>query len=514
MKQRVADILVVLLAVAPSYSVYAAHWMQSEGATGFIQYDMPYYSANGREVFENGNGIAGANPFDPQPDAPVVYAQWFPWLLGTAVTQVGIPPEVIFCSIGLIAGVITSWFTLLIVRSLLTHHEHERLVFLLAMWGGGALALAQVVINFITHEHPFHLILNFDLGGGWWFFSWGRNLLLPTEALYHAFVAAAWYCVIKRREWTAVALVTILAATHPFSGVQHLLVMGSWNLFQLLVWKDRQALFRGLTLTVVLGLFLTYYFGFLESFPEHRDLRETWTLNWSVPTIVLLLAYGPVATLAAARLLFQPRTRSPEIWFFVVAGLISFLLIKHDLFITPHQPLHFTRGYVWMPLFLLGLPVIQSLTNSMFHIQPMFLRVVCIAISVPLACFDNICFIGHSTQHPEPQLSLPTPVRDIFETLNEHEATGVFLCADEDVSYLSATFTPVRPYFGHKFNTPDFAERKKQVLAWASGEPIDDWFNPIDLILLRPEDPTDLLPSNNWQLLKESNNYRLYTQSP
>ena len=47
----------IVVAIAPFAVVYLGHFLSGSGATGFIQIDMPYYSANGREIFERGNGL-------------------------------------------------------------------------------------------------------------------------------------------------------------------------------------------------------------------------------------------------------------------------------------------------------------------------------------------------------------------------------------------------------------------------------------------------------------------------
>lgn len=113
-------------------------------------------------------------------------------------------------------------------------------------------------------------MLAFDPANGWWFLNWGQNFLFPTEAVYHALVAGAWLCVSRGRDWAAVGIITLLAATHPFSGLQHLLILGAWNLVQLIKGKQSAALGRGLTITAVLAVFLGYYSVFLEMHAGHR----------------------------------------------------------------------------------------------------------------------------------------------------------------------------------------------------------------------------------------------------
>src|SRR5207249_955712 len=106
----------------------------------------------------------------------------------------------------------------------------------------------------------------------------------------------------------------------------------------------------------LLALLLGYYLVFLEAYEPHRALRRTWSLAWTQTSASMLLAYGPAALLAAARLLQGRRRLRPDVALWVTCFAVSFLLSKHDWFTSPRQPLHFTRGYVWLPLWLLGLP--------------------------------------------------------------------------------------------------------------------------------------------------------------
>src|SRR5205823_3698663 len=185
----------------------------------------------------------------------------------------------------------------------------------------------------------------YDPFEGWWFQNWGRNLVFPTEAVYHALAAAMWLAVIGRRWPLAITAAALLAATHPFSGLQNLLILLTW--LSIKVWLERTAFMLRLWAIVLalLGLFLGYYFVFLESFPQHRALRETWSLAWTLELPSLLLAYGPIGVLAARRFCGPRKDLNSGDFFFTLCFIISFLLAKHEWFMAPRQPLHFTRGY-------------------------------------------------------------------------------------------------------------------------------------------------------------------------
>ena len=71
------------LMLLPWLAILTAHYVgNGSNATGFIQYDQPYYVANGRAAFERGDGFRYPNPSDSSADAPVIYFHWLPWALG------------------------------------------------------------------------------------------------------------------------------------------------------------------------------------------------------------------------------------------------------------------------------------------------------------------------------------------------------------------------------------------------------------------------------------------------
>ena len=55
-----------VVAILPLIAFYAAHFLQKGVPLGFVLADLPYYPANGREVFERGNGLLYPIPYDPK----------------------------------------------------------------------------------------------------------------------------------------------------------------------------------------------------------------------------------------------------------------------------------------------------------------------------------------------------------------------------------------------------------------------------------------------------------------
>lgn len=91
-------------------------------------------------------------------------------------------------------------------------------------------------------------------------------------------MTAAWLAAVQNRPWPAVGAVAALAATHPFSGIQHLLVLGVW-----LVWRaiaHRRFEWAAVVHLGVMSLFLGYYFGYLPRLPQRVAIHSRWSIPW------------------------------------------------------------------------------------------------------------------------------------------------------------------------------------------------------------------------------------------
>ncbi len=493
-----------MLATIPFLSLYLAHYLAPRGPTGFIQKDQPYYCANGREVFERGNGFAHPNPYDPAPDAPTIYFHWITWLLGFGVKKLALDPGVAYVAVGVLGGLACSWFTLRLVEAVLPDRRLSVPLFFLAMWGGGIACITRVAVNLLEGLPVGEDLLDFDPAHGWWFQCWGRNLLFAPEAVYHALVAFVWLALVRDRRWSAVAGTVLLAATHPFSGLQVLLMVLAW--FSLLAFQERsgRAALPWLVIAATLGLFLWYYMVFLESFPHHRELRHVWIIDWTISVPTLLLAIGPVGCLAVKRV-SQDGTRDRRVWLFGTCFLVSFALAKHDWFVKPVQPLHFTRGYLWLPLYLIALPWIQRFLVARLARGVRFSSVLALSVFGVIALSDNTVFLVENWQSSEAAepLHLSPHEREMLRWVDRQGLDGVLLCSHPDLSYLSGTYTSARPYLGHIYNTPRYLERRSQTAEWLAGKDVV-LFNPVDYVLVRRAELPSLRALPGWRCLHEN----------
>ena len=386
----------LLLPVVGLYAAHYAHgWAAGEVPTGFIQYDMAGYMAAAREHFDSGRfTLTYANPASPSPDAPRIYFQPMTLLLGVLVRLTGEDPGAVFVLFGLAAGLVAVRLAIAVFEDLVgLDSRAKKLTLVCFVWGGGLMAGSGAVYGLVTGTPVGASLWRFDPNQGWWFLNLGRNLVYPTEALYHALALGCLLALLRRRFAVATLLLAVLSASHPFTGIQVIAIVLGWMVIEmLLAWQGAK---RGqdpfpakgscplFAAVLLLGAaHVGYYLVYLPSFEEHAALMRQWRLAAVLRLENMLPAYALVAGLtvwrcrrwALCREVFSDsRNRLFGVWF-----AVSFLLANHEWLLAAHQPLHFTRGYLWMPLFLLGAPVLVALVH---HLGPPSVQRVCRAIS-------------------------------------------------------------------------------------------------------------------------------------
>ncbi|MEQ9406251.1 MAG: hypothetical protein RIK87_00940 [Fuerstiella sp.] len=562
----------LVLSLIPFWAIPVAH-LASEPttATGFFQYELPYYVANGRAAFERGNGVLYPNPYDPSPDAPAIYVHWLPWMLGLLTAQAGADPGDVMLTLTFFASLFFAWATWQLVRLRIPSGRGRPLAFLAAMWGGGLLSAAGIAANLLSSVTWTDSILQFDPGQGMWFLNWGRNALFPTEAIYHAIVALCWVAEIRRRRMSANIWLVLLATTHPWSGLELLLTINLWRGVEFLRARYDKAEQSSLLIdstdqrqtpspdaadklspesenirTVtrnqlsmsifLLAAFLGYYKIWLPLFPQHAALQQVWELDWHLTWTSAALAYLPV--LLPCVLWLTNRGRSSPVAdsgitddqpeaateqqtpseadrstrrFLVCALCVAAGLAFHDRIISPVQPLHFTRGYVWMPLFLLGLP--KLMTWWQIARQGSVLPMATAVLAVALLFADNLLFAAVHCQRQfagQDGFHLDVHERALLATLHHTPATqGTTVLTDsQTVNYLLPTYAHVRPWIGHHFNTPDYPQRHDTWQRCFPSNRVDLSAVPDDidlLVLQRSRDASALQTDPAWDVLPLKN---------
>lgn len=484
-------------------------------ATGFPQYDQAYYAANGRAIFERGNGFSGPNPYDPDPAAPAIYFHLLNWFFGLLVAKVGLDPGFVYVATGLVAGLLFARLTLALLERLVASRRSLRLLFPLAMWGSGIAALTFFFFQSLGMLQPGTTPYVFEPDRGWWFLYWGRNLVFTTEAVYHCLVLGIWLAFLERRWWILTLLTFLLAATHPFTALQMLLPLGTWICINL-TFPGKTAMPR-LPLAVIAVLaaiastFVAYYGIYLPSHGSHVALNATWTVTWQETPMQTLCAYLPLAIAVVFAVRQRRLLPRPELVFFGLFALSSFLLSHHGWFMKAYQPLHFSRGYVWMPLFLVALPWLERAIAPL--LVPGFRRRLAALAVILLAAADNLVFVFAASREPPATdvRYIDAELRHVFRLLDREKTQGVMISSDPAASYLVATYTQVRPYFGHLHNTSERDQRLAELDQFFRQSTRGPLILDADLLLLKGS-----LASGQpgWRSIYQGERWNLYRRVP
>jgi hypothetical protein len=454
----------------PVLVVYGAHAVRAvqRGAspTFFIQYDMPYYLANARQYADGAHAWgAYANPYDFRHDSPRVYFQPLTALLSLAYAVSPAHPGALFVGFGLACTLLAfaALYTLLADYCRPESSGGAVYLTLVGAWGGGLLIVMGTAISLSQGGELDPFII--DPVDGWWFLNLGRNFVYPTEAFYHLVVLLLLVAVFRQQIVRVLAYTCLLAVSHPFTGLQFSLIALAWALLESV--KAPHVVTRRLAIlfTAPLAAVIGYYLWFLPRFPSHRVLVEQWTIDWSLSAITAVAAHLPLAVLAAVRWIRTGRAflRSPFERFLAVTFAVSMLLANHDAVIEPRQPLHFTRGYTWLPLYVLAAPLLldwwERARRSVLWSRP----AVGVAALTALLLVDNVAFLARVTVHGEADVVLSQEERRVLEFLDREYPGHVIVSDVPMLAYLSATFTSLRPYHGHWANTPWAARRAAEV---------------------------------------------------
>jgi hypothetical protein len=467
--------LFAALLILPATVPYLNHYLAAGGEglpTGFIQGDQPGYMAVAREYFDRGIHLTYSNPFVPFTDGPSIYFQPQTFLLGLLLFSTRLDPGFLFVLFGLVSALICA-------RVAVALYEHcagswdlpARFGVLLFFWGGGFFALAGALSSplhtFTAGEAMLYgNLFRWDPFEGWWFLNFGRNLIMPLEAYYHATFFGAVLAYLREKYVLAGALLVLLCASHPYSGSELLIILLVWSAAEGFAFAPRGRVRRFFGVAVLIGLLhVGYYLLFLPSFPEHRALMHQWSKWWVLDWRSAVFGYGLVALFAVAALSRRNALRLRENRLLLLWFLVALVLVKHELFTEyPIEPLHFTRGYVWTPLFLLGLPALLRVIRSLLR-RRSFVQVLALGALLALFLLDNglwLTAVGRG--YLIEQVRTTPEQREVFGVLNSGACAGsTVLTPDRQVALLSTVYSPLRPWTTHLRYTDDDIERREQV---------------------------------------------------
>jgi hypothetical protein len=396
------------------------------------------------------------------------------------------------------------------------------LIATLFTWGGGLTALAGLMGSSFLSGHQTEQWIDgiylADPANGWWGLNWGRTLFIPLEAYYHFLFLLNIYLVLKQKWKVAAVVALFLSISHPFTGIEYLAIINGWIVLEKLVFKNKTIPYWfAIAMIGITALHAWYYLVYLNGFPEHKLLFTQYSVGWTYSLLIAIPAYSIVAALSFANMYMNRPVKKflalPHQRLFLCWGIIAFLLSKHEWFIKPMQPIHFTRGYVWVGLFLFALPALLWLINYLQQKK----RKWVLYIFIFLFLSDNILWTtnllrGKNDTEWEGHITKDT--KQVLDHLKNNATNKDLLLGNATlVNYLSHTCTPASAWVSHPYNTPNIEQRSLQAKTFLeSGVRSPEWNDRRVLIVLdKRKELTYITPSLQTNKLFENNSYIIFT---
>lgn len=491
------NFLLALGLTSPILAFFLAYYFNAPAnlhATGFIQYDNVSYVAYARQYLDaNSFHFQYSNPFnDSDAFAPIYFQPQT--LLFALLLKLHVPALLILP----LFTILSSFGCFLLLIRIYDHLQpaasHRKLHLLLLAWGGGILVIASIAYHYAAHlpgsvrDHLFIL----DPENGWWGLNLGRSLFFTCEAYYHLLFLGSVLAVLKKRWLVSGVLTLLLSLSHPFTGLELCAILSVWVCSEWLFNKEQLPLIYVLSILLISAFHLFYYLVWLPRAADHHSVAEQYNLTWGLKYYRMIPAYclaGFAAVLslrqAGVRQFFRYReNRIIACWF-----IVAFLLANHEMFVKARQPIHFTRGYIFTSLALLGLPYLNKLTTQLSRkAKWLALGSLCI-----IALLDNFVWImARITVKPQSVSTayIDSEQEQILKKVDELSDNATLLVSSNpDLAYLSTIHSSAYPFYSHPYTTP-FAAKKKAALEdfLRSGSTDRSWQHRKIIFILQPHD--------------------------
>lgn len=510
--------LPILFFVFHHYFIHSA----SLSPTGITNNENTLYLSYAHQYLDNKeNFVTYSNPFDGNPNSPSIYFQPVN-LLFAFLVKLGIDPGLYFTLFGILMAFACIYTGVKLLHHLLPKTKNINLIALLFTWGGGITAITGLLVSFLfaSYSTPQWTdgIYIADPANGWWGLNWGRSLFLPLEAYYHFLFLISILFILKEK-WVATLCTSLfLSISHPFTGIELLVILNGWLFIEKLIFRNRKIPFWFWIGIFIITLFhIWYYLIYLNKFPEHKLLFSQYTLEWTYSLFIAIPAYCIVAFFAIANLklnnsIAKAFDSSHQRLFFGWA-VIAFLLSKHEWFIKPMQPIHFTRGYIWAGLFLFSLPSILYYINY-FQKQKSLKWVFYISIFIFLS--DNLFWTSNllrGKNDVEWEGHITKETKQVLRFLSKTSTPNDLIIGNANlVNYLANVYSKANSWVSHPFNTPEIEKRNAEMGQYfQTGVKPKEWQNRHLLLLLNKKDSLKILPSLETQKKFKNSTYVIFT---
>ncbi|MGC4036755.1 MAG: hypothetical protein QM764_12420 [Chitinophagaceae bacterium] len=533
MKKKKSDILFAFYLTLPVIIFFVCYWFNRPSnliPTGFIQYDNPSYVAYARQYLDAGKfHLFYNNPFNDSDNYSRIYFQT-QTLFIAFLLKIGISPAYILTIFTIVCSFLCFFLAIKIFDLVFFDNRFRKLLLLFFCWGGGLLFLANIPLQWIypsIASFVDYKPIILDPGGGWWGLNFGRSLFFSCEAYYHFLFLATIFFVLKKRWGTALLLLFALSTSHPFTGIELLAIINVWSLMEKFVFKSKFIpSYFTIGVILLLCLHVFYYLYFLNLFPDHHSTSSQYSLNWRIRffniipayCIVGLFVFITIRKLRWHKVISQDYNRLFLMWF-----IVAFSLANHELFMRPMQPIHFTRGYIWLPLFLLSIPTINFF---MLWLSGKKWAFAGISLFTFIFLSDNLMWIYDNSKKAvrKSVRFTGTEERQILDSLSARSTNMTLIIgyADEQeaiLPYLATTSTKAWPWISHPFSTPFIEMKRKSYADFISNGKIDSaWVNRPCIFLFRKSDSLEMKRSDNLSftsgILMETKSYKVVYGEP
>ena len=494
--------------------------------TGFIQYDNVTYTGNAIQYnWPEHTGIFYANRLNDSHSYEPIYFN--PQLLILAgLMRIGIAPGFALMLFNLLSAILFFRLAISIYDHVKRGNEFRLLNIVLFSWGGGLLCVSGFLLHLLgaAKTNIWSSLFMLDPAHGWWGLNLGRSLFFSMEAWYHALFFAVILSILKKKWTIAVALLLLLSLSHPFTGIELLLILFAWMIIEIAMSKSAIPVYFSLAVVFILAFHIWYYLVYLDKFPEHHSIFQQYSLNWRYRFYHFIPAY----ILTACLLVIAIRIEGVRNYFsrssnrlFICWAVVAFTLANHELFIKPMQPLHFTRGYIWSALFLAGLPGLHFLWRFFSARKG---GAIFIFICSFIFLTDNLLWIVKNSRRinePSSVTLITKEQEQILRYLSLNAGySDLIVGSDEVIPYLASIYTKSSIWFSHPYNTPYFAfklESYNTFIETGSMERNPPWSHQRSYFIidrLNPKEVNRLGSDPAAELVLESGNYLLYLRSP
>jgi len=441
---------------------------------GYLQADQPTYTAIARSVIQRGNGLFYSNPFDYVWEAPRVLSNFGYILLGWLFYISGYRTIVIWEIWRIFWGALSMGLFAIMVAKLISNNRIRWWSFLVGAFGAG-MAWLFVMDRLLGGSGKQWLDIYREVEGeySWWCLNLFRQSLYPMELQYHTLFLGALLLYLEKRRTLLVILIFILWWTHSITAILTTTIIGLCTISDLILEKNRKDLFSLISLCVLTALFYFYYQLYLPTFPSVKSwIEQTLQFNPSMKVSDWFLAYGILISALPVMLLYKPLRkfmfgeRNGRLVLFWGMAAIAWTCNQYFLS-RPIQPMHFSRGYIYLFLVLVLSKGIEFFLEKHKVSTTKSATLLIMAISIPLFMGDNILFLTRLTLEPPKQdrLVITHEGKEVINYLRHQPGSLVIFTTDMELGILIAAHTNHRVFASEQYLTPFFDIRINSALS-------------------------------------------------